>query len=146
MDLNSAVVAVLAWLAAASITRAITTDSIFAPWREVRKVRYNERANSLREQIHAMPPDHPRRWSKARRYEWLVASGGFFSCPWCVGFWVYLAVAAVAWLALGTPDVIWGGSAWFTVPAAALAGRWLYGVMVPLVDPPHSDPVVVQNR
>jgi hypothetical protein len=125
---------VLMWLGAASVTRAITSDAIFAPWRVVHEKRIGERAVVVRDSIQAMPPDHPLRWRKARRFEALVAWSAFPGCPWCVGWWVYGLAAFVAWLAMGLPAEVWGGPAWFTVPAVWQGGRWLYGIVAPWVD------------
>ena len=133
--MNAAVLAVLAWLAAASVTRAVTADGFFAPLRVVHHARVQQRAQMLLTNLRSMPPDHPRRWAVARRYEWLVAWSEFFTCPWCVGFWVYAAASVAAWAALGFPAVLWGGAAWFSVPAAALAGRWIYGMLAKWLDP-----------
>lgn len=142
---NPIVIAILGWLAAASAVRAVTADAVFAPIRVVHQQRVTQRALLLRESIRAMPPDHPKRWGRTRRFEWLVAWADFYACPWCIGFWIYAVAALVSWVAMGCPASVWGGPAWFTVPAAALAGRWVYGVVVKWVDPNPSDapPVTV---
>lgn len=138
---NPLLIAILGWLAAASATRAVTADAVFAPLRVVHQQQVTGRALVLRDTIRAMPPDHPKRWSKTRKFEWLLAWADFYGCPWCIGLWVYAATAATAWVAMGFPAVVWGGQAWFTVPAAALAGRWVYGIVVKWVDPaPHPAP------
>jgi hypothetical protein len=48
---------------------------------------------------------------------------------------VYGLMAVAVWAAVGFPAVLWGGYVWFTVPAAALAARWIYGVLVKWLDP-----------
>lgn len=146
MTANPVVIAVLAWLAGASVVRAVTADAVFAPLRVVHQQKVTQRALALRDSIRAMPPDHPKRWQRTRRFEWLVAWADFFACPWCMGFWVYAATSVLAWLALGLPGSVWGGPAWFTVPAAALAARWVYGIVVKWVDPPAPEaPVTVTS-
>lgn len=140
---NPWLIAVLGWLAAASVTRAVTADAVFAPIRVVHHAKASARAQVLLARIRAMPPDHPRRWRAVRRYETQVAWADFWNCPWCMGFWVYSVASVAAWAAFGFPFHVWGGPAWFTVPAVALAGRWLYGILVKWLDPQDGPPVRV---
>lgn len=142
MNVNQVWVAIWMWLAGASVTRAITADAVFAPWRVVHQKRQEDRAAIAREEIRSMPPDHPLRWKKARRYEGILAWADFFGCRWCVGWWVYGAAALVGWFAMGMPHYVWAGPAWFTVPAVWQASRWLYGIVAPWLDPPPRAPTV----
>lgn len=68
--------------------------------------------------------------------EWVVGKWGTESmfvylwfCPWCVGFWVSLAGAVVAWTATEIPDYValpW----WAGVPVIALASSYLVGFIL----------------
>lgn len=59
----------------------------------------------------------------------------FISCPWCVGFWVFLGVWAVSWaVALDSPAEVWGLPFWLALPAVALAYRWVYAVLATHLD------------
>lgn len=48
-------------------------------------------------------------------------------CPWCVSFWLGLAVVGSGWL--------WGGRWWWFVPAGALAASAAAGLLTDLAHP-----------
>lgn len=48
-------------------------------------------------------------------------------CPWCVSFWIGLAVAGTGWT--------WGDRWWWFVPAAALAASGVTGILTDLAHP-----------
>lgn len=48
------------------------------------------------------------------------------SCPWCLGLWVSILVAVLAYVS--------GGAAWFTIPALAGTISYLYGLLASRVD------------
>lgn len=50
-------------------------------------------------------------------------------CPWCMGFWVALALSAVAWFPGGLGDYIalpW----WAGIPAVAFAASYVIGLTI----------------
>jgi len=55
----------------------------------------------------------------------------FIGCPWCVGFWVSLAVTALAFC-----PVISHHKAYIVI-ATALTGSWLIGLIARNLDPQH---------
>lgn len=58
-------------------------------------------------------------------------AGALLGCPFCVGFWIALAVAAT-WGA-------WGASAWWQVPALALTASYVAGHLVSTLDDDLED-------
>lgn len=55
----------------------------------------------------------------------------FIKCPWCVGFWVSLAVTAAAFC----PAISHHQA--YLIVATALTGSWLIGLIARNLDPQH---------
>lgn len=55
----------------------------------------------------------------------------FVHCPWCVGWWVSVAVGVAVWF---TAPGGWPVSAWWGVPALVCGFSWLCGLTEHLVD------------
>jgi hypothetical protein len=79
--------------ASARLTRLVTVDTIAGPFRAWFIGRYG-------------PDSKP---------------ATLVGCPWCIGFWLTTAVAALAWCA--------GDSWWFVFPALVLTGSYLVGLL-----------------
>lgn len=77
-----------------------------------------------------------RPWSTmSDRLVWWKSWMDFISCPWCVGFWVFLALWSTVWLAiLGVHAQAWGVSFGALVVPLALAYRWTYAVVASKLD------------
>lgn len=59
----------------------------------------------------------------------------FIRCPWCVGFWVFLALWVLAWLAvLGVEAQVWGVPFGALVLPLALAYRWAGAIVAAKLD------------
>lgn len=58
----------------------------------------------------------------------------FISCPWCVGFWVYLLCWVFAWGLLGFPYLVLGAPFWFTLLALTLSFGWVYALVAQQFD------------
>lgn len=89
----------LALGAAGRLTRLVTRDVIAAPLRAAVITRFGPRS----------------RWAT-----WI-------GCAWCIGLWISMAVAGLAWLS--------NGAAWFVVPAAGLSINLLYAWGASKLDP-----------
>lgn len=59
----------------------------------------------------------------------------FITCPWCVGFWVFLLAWIFAWGAgLGFAYNVAGGPFWAVLPALALSYGWVYALVAMRLD------------
>lgn len=59
----------------------------------------------------------------------------FVTCPWCVGFWVFLGAWVVAWgVGLGFSYLVLGGPFWFVLPALTLSYGWVYALVAQKFD------------
>lgn len=59
----------------------------------------------------------------------------FLDCPWCAGFWVFLATWVGAWLLLADASyLIYGGPWWLVLPGLALAYGWVYALIANRLD------------
>lgn len=59
----------------------------------------------------------------------------FISCPWCVGFWVYLLAWIFAWgVGLGFAYNVAGAPFWAVLPALALSYNWVYALVAGQLD------------
>ena len=145
----------------ASLTRLVTSDKLLAPlrdrieerwvWRSIEVLRDGEagtlvpgrsdyanpeHVHNMRSEVYRRAFAGERRWRKlAWKLDWIDAYKAFVTCPWCTGFWVFLAVALFAWLVvLDVPSTVWGGPWWLMVPAVALTARWVYGLIATRLD------------
>lgn len=117
----------LALGSALRLTRLAVTDTITQPFRTAIAMRYAAasalEAHTL--QIHQHSNSFVarrvmRRLARRRAaYLWLVQ---LFECPWCIGFWISLGVAAIA----VSPAA---SSVWLLWPAVALSLSWLVGAL-----------------
>lgn len=123
----------LALGSALRLTRLAVTDSITQPIRTAIAMRYAA-SSALESQtiaeiaIHDATmgrlggrPDSRTRSAHRRARAWLFAVQ-LFECPWCIGFWISLAVATIAVSPLGssTPALLAG---------IALSLSWLVGAL-----------------
>lgn len=53
----------------------------------------------------------------------------FVTCPWCVGFWVFLLAWLVGWAVLGFPYLVLGAPFWLVLPALTLSYGWVYALI-----------------
>lgn len=90
------IIIVCAALLGARITRLITADQIFQPFRDFIL----------------------RRWGVESQVTYFV------HCPWCVGVWVAVILAVVAWF---TVPGEWPVTAWWGIPGMAAGMSWLNG-------------------
>lgn len=59
----------------------------------------------------------------------------FIVCPWCVGFWVFLAAWIFSWGAgLGFAYDVAGAPFWAVLPALALSYNWVYALVAMQLD------------
>lgn len=59
----------------------------------------------------------------------------FVTCPWCVGFWVFLLAWILAWgVVLHFPYLVLGAPFWFTLPALTLSYGWVYALVAMRLD------------
>lgn len=143
---------VLAWFASARLTRLVNADVLTEPLRNAWERHWAARtqATQLTHNVawqewnaaeKTAAPDERRtaslrkterkafwKFERARVMQWFV------SCPWCIGFWIFLGVTFLAWYAAGAPWVVLGGPWWFTLPAFALGGNWVYALVAGAVD------------
>lgn len=77
-----------------------------------------------------------RPWSAmSDRLVWLRSWVDFIGCPWCVGFWVFLALWVTVWLAiLGVGFTAWGVPFGLLVVPLALAYRWAGAIVAGKLD------------
>ena len=109
-------------LACARVTRLINLDELTDPLRLWIAARA-ETALAVVEESE-LAGQHTRAEIYGRKkHRWLVAYR-FAGCPWCVGFWVSLAAAAVPVAVIGWPG--------WTVLPVAFASSHLIGVAAPL--------------
>lgn len=108
----------LALGSALRLTRLAVTDTITQPFRNAIAMRY-ARASALQSHSYEDPKRARRVTRRANAWLWLVQ---LFECPWCIGFWISLAVAAVA----VSPVVSWTVT---LVAAVALSLSWLVGAL-----------------
>lgn len=112
------------------LTRLAVTDTITQPFRNAIAMRYaaasaleSQSDQNLRDDrgvIAAADVKIVRRFRRrVNAWLWLVQ---LFECPWCIGFWISLAVAAIAL----SPAVT---SIWIAWPAIALSLSWLVGAL-----------------
>lgn len=120
-----------AWLAAARITRLVWADDITVPVHEWLERRWRHEAARYRD------PGLSAAARRGARLDHAVAQflAAMLSCFWCVGFWVFALCTAGAWLVLGTPGVVLGGPAWWTLPCAALGTHWVFALITANADP-----------
>jgi hypothetical protein len=121
-------------LAAASITRLITTDTLLERPRDAIVAKLGHALQGLpakRDAIITRLDDRPRTlgrtvativrvaFSIARFLAWAIAE--IITCPWCAGFWVSLSVVAIYpyW---DTTSIL--------IPAVALGMRLVAGVLI----------------
>lgn len=106
--------AVIIWLAAARITRIITTDKIAEPFRlfvatHLRQPEFNDAGTiQIRE---------------GSKITYLIF------CRWCTGLWVSIPAACLTWWPAHLGDHL-DLTAWIAVPALALAYSHLIGLAV----------------
>lgn len=144
---------VLFGLLAARATRFVTADKLAKPWRkrwqrwQLTKKAACEKAGAnepmpadLAAKIGLTPydPGHqfaPRQLKRFRwQAEWHDVYQWFLGCPWCIGFWIFLACSVGAWATLGLPSHVLGAPAWLAVPAAAAGGNWVYAIAARWLD------------
>jgi hypothetical protein len=120
----------LALGASLRLTRLAVTDTITQPFRTAIAMRYAS-ASALESQTAQQNSGRAAISRAARRraiWLWLVQ---LFECPWCIGFWISAAVAAVAVSPAGTstPAVVAaaGLSLSYLVGLITLAENWLHG-------------------
>lgn len=99
------------------LTRLAVHDTITKPFRDFLESR--ESAHLLAKAL-ALPDtaEHHRHppWTFLRQ---------LFDCPWCIGFWISLALSAVELHV----QPIHEGPFWWTLPALTLSMSWLVGVL-----------------
>lgn len=158
--MNQYLLLLLAFLAAASITRFANADKLAAPFRDrvdeywthraIELLRENAAAALIRNADYAKAESvmemkaavyrlaflGDEKWRRAAwKLDWMDVYEGFLKCPWCVSFWVFAAVDLTAWLVvLGAPWNVWGGPWWVTVPCVVLGSRWIYGLLAANLD------------
>lgn len=108
----------LALGSALRLTRLAVTDTITQPFRNKIAMRY-ARASALQSHSYEDPKRARRVNRRANAWLWLVQ---LFECPWCIGFWISLSVAAVALSPAASSVLV----AW---PAIALSLSWLVGAL-----------------
>jgi hypothetical protein len=96
------------------VTRLAVTDTITQPFRHRLALRY---AQALTE-VNTSP--EPRR-DLVRRAERRLLLVQLFECPWCIGFWISLVAACVAYSPVAH-------TLWFQIPALALSLSYLTGL------------------
>lgn len=117
----------LALGSALRLTRLAVTDTITQPFRNAIAMRYAAasalESHTLQTHKYSDSPVARRVMRRLRRraniWLWLVQ---LFECPWCIGFWISLAVAAIALSPAAS-------SIWIAWPAIALSLSWLVGAL-----------------
>lgn len=126
--------------AALRLTRLVVEDVIFAPVRTWLADRYAGALACTRQQVQDLVKIQPteraldqplldKAQRRAGRYLWFIQLG---ECPWCIGFWISLAVAGAALSPLGTSTGAWHTWA-FVLPALALSLSYLVGTVYTVV-------------
>jgi hypothetical protein len=119
--MQSPIILAIYALAAARITRMVTTDRLFdrprrafivAAWRRahpwIKAEPPEEQGNALAMVLSNHAKDPP-------------LSAYLISCPWCMSIWIGGTVAPLVWF--------WGYRPWMLIPAFALAVSYLTGFL-----------------
>lgn len=113
----SVIVFFVTLLAALRLTRLAIHDVISRPFRDFLESREARSAST------GYSPDEPGPGPSRGHRSWTMLVQ-LFDCPWCIGFWISAAAAAVD---LDVANPIPTVSLWFTFPALTLALSWLVG-------------------
>lgn len=107
-------------LVAARVTRLVNYDTVLDPIR----LWIATRASSAKDQADAATTVEEQTTAFRRYLRW-TAVADFQACPWCIGFWVCVALAPVPILIIGWPLWAWAILPWAASHLVGIGDRWV---------------------